>query len=295
MTTEHDDPMDERIDRLEALAALAAGELGDAEAEELERQVAADPTLAADLARIRVADELLASLPDEPVPADVHDRLLAALEPVLDEQLAGPESLTLRDRLLGWMPSGPLVPRLAAAAAAVVVVAGVGVGLSQLGERTGENAALPEAASLEGGEDAGGLAADAPVPMFEGVTGGAYDEDSALALLEDYATEARALASSPQAEPGDQYAPEPGDPEVDAAQPPLDEDARFAQIEQCLDKPFESEQGTTLHAEDATYNDEPAFVYVVQRDDGTVELWVVDQAECGVLLFREAGATADDQ
>lgn len=292
MTTEHDEPMDERLERLEALAALAAGELDDAERAELERQVAADPALAAELARIRAADALLASLLDEPVPSSAHDRLMAALAPVLDDQLAEPDSPTLRDRLLGWLPSGPLVPRLAAAAAAVVVVAGVGVGLSQLGERTGQTAALSEA-TLEDGEGAGGQAADAPM-LFEGVTGGDYDEASALELLDAYATEARSLGSAPGAEAGDDLVAEPGDPEVDAAQPPPDEDLAFARIEACLDKPYESEDGTTLHAEAATYNDEPAIVYVVQREDGTVELWVVGQAECGVLLFREAGTTAED-
>ena len=285
---EHDgNSVNDRRERLESLAAWAAGELDDAASADVEALLASDPAAAADLEQLAGLDQLLTAHEAPPPPAGAHERLLAALEPVLADQL-GPDPTVPS----GWLRSlvarlreAPLTPRLAAGAAALVVIAGAGVGLSQIGQVSeGFETVQADAGSAATDADLE-MAPQAALPEAYLATGGIYDEASALALLDQYPGQARRELSD------DAGAPPPEEPAAGAADgtavTATGEDGRFAAAESCAAKLFESEDGVELHRELATFNDEPAIVYVIERPDGDLELWVLAQSDCGALLFHE--------
>ncbi|HEX9767467.1 MAG TPA: hypothetical protein VGA36_11950 [Nitriliruptorales bacterium] len=280
--------MTDRLDRLEALAAYAAGELDDAERREIEALMASDPAAAADLERLADLDDRLTAAPALELPTGAHDRLLAALGPIVEEEL-GPEPGTRASRvraMFGWLVEGGLVPRLAAGAAALVVIAGVGIGLSQIGGTGGGLAALSPTAGEQLASP--GVAGDAAMDTFgrDGglLAGGVYDEATALALLDSYADR----LAAPEVAPGTETSDGTAAGATDDGGAEADMQSLFAAIDRCASKPLESGPGEQLHGELATYNDEPAIVFVIERPDASLELWVLEQSDCGILLFHKA-------
>ncbi|MDX1510567.1 MAG: hypothetical protein R3249_04420 [Nitriliruptorales bacterium] len=275
--------MNDRRERLETLAAWVAGELDDAARAEAEALLASDPEVAADLERLTGLDGLLAAHQPPPPPAGSHERLLAALEPVIREQL-GPdpsESSGWLRNTLARLREAPLTPRLAAGAAVLVVIAGAGIGLSQIGQVSeGFDDVQADAGTVATDSDLES-APQAALPEAYLATGGVYDEASALALLGQYAGQADRWSSD------DAGAPPPEEPADGSAVTSVGEADQFAFAESCTAKLFESEDGVELHRELATYKDEPAIVTVIERPDGDLELWVLAQSDCGALLFHE--------
>lgn len=288
--------MTDRLDRLETLAAFAAGELDDAQRREAEALIRSDPSAAADLERLIALDEVLATTEAPDPPAGAHERLLAALDPVMAAEL-GPESGDEPSRvraLFGWLVDGRLAPRLAAGAAALVVIAGVGIGLSQIGGLGDAGAGFETVSDDEAGTDA---AADAPLSAGEGgaalLAGGDYDEAEALALLDSYATGARPApeaASVPRQSDGTATGTTADDTVQEGAV-----DFAYEAIDRCAPKPLESGPGEQRHGELATYNDEPAIVFVIERPDSSLELWVLERSDCGILLFHRTDARDQPQ
>jgi anti-sigma factor RsiW len=159
------------MDTGQRLAAYLSGDLDADERTALEAELAGDPTMRAQLERIRATDRVLAGLPEAELPAGLSDRLDAALAPELD-RILGDELAARRARraMPQWLPA-------AGAAAALVLVVGTGIvlvgGLGDGGEDMTTFGA-PEAADLAEGDagmaDDGSMAG--PVVNASGSHGG---------------------------------------------------------------------------------------------------------------------------
>lgn len=128
------------MDTPDRLAAYLAGDLDPADASAFEEELARDPALRAQLAAMRRADGALLALRSPQAPDGFEERLRAALQPVLADELGNagvPEEAPTstgtfdelasrraeRDQRRGrWLPA---VAGVAAAAAAVVVIGNV--------------------------------------------------------------------------------------------------------------------------------------------------------------------------
>jgi anti-sigma-K factor RskA len=285
----------------ERLADYLAGELSPDEQAAVEAQLAGDAALRRRLARMREADEALASL-SSPAPRDgFEQRLQAALQPELEratatstqgEQATGDELAARRARRGRGVPSWPVA--LGGAAAAVALLAIVGIGVSQL--VTGDDHAevaldaeeAPESFEADGAPEDGPvlLASDRDLgdeelealfddPRLAGLAdrGLAPDEGARLAEAfrahfaddETMRMSATASADTPRAETMDDADVEADrETDVDDAAAPaadLDADAR-ADMRRCLATLLEEgDDMVPAYAEAATFQGEEVILF----------------------------------
>jgi anti-sigma-K factor RskA len=154
----------------ERLADYLAGELSPDEQAAVEAQLAGDAALRRRLARMREADEALASL-SSPAPRDgFEQRLQAALQPELEratapssqgEEATGDELAARRARRGRGLKSWPVA--LGGAAAAVALLAVVGIGVSQLAPGDDDAEVALDAEEAPESFEADGAPEDGPV------------------------------------------------------------------------------------------------------------------------------------
>jgi hypothetical protein len=317
------------MDTGQRLAAYLSGDLDADERTALEAELAGDPTMRAQLERIRATDRVLAGLPEAELPAGLSDRLDAALAPELD-RILGDELAARRARraMPQWLPA-------AGAAAALVLVVGTGIvlvgGLGDGGEDMTTFGA-PEAADLAEGDagmaDDGSMAG--PVVNATGRTVGADDladlaadpgiigpvapwlsdnDPASVALAWRAAlggTGDRSMSDSDPAPAEDQDADDSGrtvtEQPLPSALPPLNLQGQVTpddldDVARCIGVLFEGATGPVIpvYAELAFDTDGiPVIVYVALSADRAgdltvVEVWKVDRSSCDLREFAQHG------
>ena len=280
----------------ERLADYLAGELTPDEQASVEAELAGDAALRRRLARMREADEALASVPSPAPEAGFEERLQAALRPELEratapaaatEKATGGDELAARRARTGRaLPSWPVT--LGGAAAAVALLAVVGIGVSQLAGTDDEaDVALDDATEAPESLEADEAPGDGPVllagdrelgdeelealfddPRLAGLADRSMPPEEGARLAEafrahfadDETMSATASPDAPQAETMDDIEAD-ADQDDAAREADLDADAR-ADMRRCLATLLdESDRVVPAYAEAATFEGEQVILF----------------------------------
>jgi hypothetical protein len=308
----------------ERLAAYVAGGLDADERAEIEAQLARDPALRAEAARLERVEEALAALPPAAPAPGFEDRLRDHVAPVLDEVLADEESVdphlwvAAGDELAARRRGGRWMPAVMGAAAAVVLLGVAGVALQGLSGDDTADVAMDDTGETESAElHATGqdgptvLATDRDVDAEEldelvREDGLAQLRDQGLGLEDgsrvagDYTTQLQAGVAADRGVTGGlsstEDAPAPESDAADDAEAPAEDGEAVDEVTaRCLDVLLDGAGDPApipAYVELLRFEGQPAIAYALLTPGGgtaydRVEIWVVDRGDCQVLQLRQ--------
>jgi len=135
------------------IAALAAGSLGPAEAAALEKEIAADPRAAAELAAHRLALAALHRAPTPVLSAEERSELRRAVAAALNLEEAPVSAASSSRRRVPWRPLAVAAAALAVIAAAVPLVGLLSIGDDQAAVTVGDAANMSARSAEEDGQE----------------------------------------------------------------------------------------------------------------------------------------------
>jgi len=135
------------------IAALAAGSLGPAEAAALEKEIAADPRAAAELAAHRLALAALRRAPAPVLSAEERSELRRAVATALNLEEAPVSAASSSRRRVPWRPLAVAAAALAVIAAAVPLVGLLSIGDDQTVVTVGDVADMAARSAEEDGQE----------------------------------------------------------------------------------------------------------------------------------------------